>query len=152
MKNKYLKRAHINERKFRELLKFFAEDFTVTQIAKFIGLTRANTHNIFQKVRHIIHELSLKENPLFVGDVEVDESYFVARRVRGRGAKGKIKVFGLLKRNDFVYTQIVDVVSAKTLQGIIRGKVEFNSVIHTDAWKTYNGLVDLGYEALQTHS
>ena len=69
MKNKYLKRAHINERKFRELLKFFAEDFTVTQIAKFIGLTRVNTHNIIQKIRHRIHELSLKENPLFSGDV-----------------------------------------------------------------------------------
>ena len=39
MKNKYLKRAHINEIKFRELLKFFAEDFTVTQIAKLIACT-----------------------------------------------------------------------------------------------------------------
>ena len=44
MKNKYLKRAHISERKLRELLKFFAEDFTVTQIAKFIALTRDNTY------------------------------------------------------------------------------------------------------------
>ena len=98
MKNKYLKRSHISERKFRELLKFFAEDFTVTQIAKFIGLIRAYTHNIIQKIRHRIHELSLKENPLFVGDVEVDESCFGARRIRGlrgRGAKGKIKVLGL---------------------------------------------------------
>ena len=60
MKNKYLKRAHISEIKFRELLKFFTEDFTVTQITKFIGLTRANTHNIIQKIRHIIHELYLK--------------------------------------------------------------------------------------------
>ena len=82
MKNKYLKRAHINERKFRELLKFFGEDFTVTQIAKFIGLTRANTHNIIQKIRDRIHELSLKENPLFSGDIEADESCFGARRIR----------------------------------------------------------------------
>ena len=76
MKNKYLKRAHISERKFRELLKFFVEDFTVTQIAKFIGLTRTNSHNIIQKIRHRIYDLCLKENPLFVGDVEADESYF----------------------------------------------------------------------------
>ena len=147
MKNKYLKQAHINKRKFRELLKFFAEGLTITKISKFTGLTRANTHDIIQKIRHRIHELSLKENPLFSGDVETDESYFSARRIRGlrgRGAKVKIKVFGLLKRNDFVYTQIVDVISAKTLQGIIRGKVKLNSVIHTDAWKIYNGLV--GYQ------
>ena len=49
MKNKYLKRAHISERKFREFLKFFVEDFTVIQIAKFIDLTRANIYNIIQK-------------------------------------------------------------------------------------------------------
>ena len=52
----------------------------------------------------------------------------------------------MLKRNDKVYTQIVNVVSAKILQGIIKGRIELNSVIHTDGWKAYNGLVDLGYQ------
>jgi transposase-like protein len=36
-----------------------------------------------------------------VGQIEVDESYFGARRVRGkrgRGARGKTIVFGLFKR------------------------------------------------------
>ena len=33
-----------------------------------------------------------------------------------------------------------------TLQGIIRGKVEIDSVIHTDGWKAYDGLVDVGYD------
>ena len=63
MKSKYLKRAHINEIKFRELLKF-------------IGLIRAYSHNIIQKIRHRIHEFSLKENPLFGGDVEADKLYY----------------------------------------------------------------------------
>ena len=42
------------------------------------------------------------------GEVEVDESYFGARRVRGkrdRGAKGKIPVIGPLKRGGKVYTK-----------------------------------------------
>ena len=57
------------------------------------------------------------------------------RGIRGRLAKGKIKVFGLLKKEAKVYTEIVNDVSAKTFQGIIRGKVELNSIIHTDGWK-----------------
>jgi transposase-like protein len=41
----------------------------------------------------------------------VCESYFGARRVkgkRGRGARGKTIVFGLLKRGYKVYTQIIE--------------------------------------------
>ena len=59
------------------------------------------------------------------GIIEADESYFSAKRakaIRGRGARGKIKVFGLLKQEGKVYTEVVNDVSAKTLQGIIRGK------------------------------
>ncbi len=56
----------------------------------------------------------------------MDESYFGARRVRGkraRGASGKTIVFGLLKRNNKVYTQIIPDAKKATLQAIIRGKI-----------------------------
>ena len=83
------------------------------------------------------------------GDIEVDESFFGARRVkgkRGRGASGKTIVFGLLKRNGKVYTKIVPNCSRSTLQAVIRGKVDFQSTIHSDGWRGYDGLVDLGYK------
>jgi len=32
------------------------------------------------------------------------------------------------------------------LQGIIRGKVDLNSIIHSDGWRGYHGLVDVGYD------
>lgn len=64
----------------------------------------------------------------------------------GRGADGKTIVFGLLKRDDCVYTEIVPDASKATLQAIIRGKVDLNSLIHTDGWRGYDGLVDLGLE------
>ena len=83
------------------------------------------------------------------GQIEVDESYFGARRIkgkRGRGARGKIIVFGLLKRAGKVYTEIVPDCSAYTLQRIILGKTEIGSVIHSDGWCGYNGLVDFGYK------
>jgi len=33
-----------------------------------------------------------------------------------------------------------------TLQAIIRGKVSPDSIIHSDGWRGYNGLVDIGYK------
>ncbi|MBL0251146.1 MAG: transposase [Polaromonas sp.] len=74
------------------------------------------------------------------GELEADESYFGPRRVRGkrgRGAGNKTIVFGLLKRGDQVYTEIVPDASKRTLQAIIRGKAL--SVINTDGWR-YDGL------------
>ena len=44
-----------------------------------------------------------------------------------------------------MYTEIVPDCSRATLQAIIRGKVEVESVIHSDKWRGYNGLVDIGY-------
>jgi len=71
-----------------------------------------------------------------------------ARRVRGkrgRGARGKTIVFGLLKRGNEVYTEIVPDCKSATLQRIIKGKTSVDSVIHSDGWREYNGLVDFGY-------
>lgn len=45
-----------------------------------------------------------------------------------------------------MYTEIVPDCAKQTLQAIIRGKVELESVIHSDSWRGYNGLVDLGYK------
>ena len=149
MKNKYLRNSKLSEYFFLKILKYFCLDLTVSQISQITFFHRSSINRLIQKLRIKIYELSLKENPLFNGEVECDESYFGARRVRGlrgRGASGKIKVFGLLKRGGKVYTQIVDDVSAKTLLPIIRGKVAPETIIHTDGWKSYNGLVDLGYK------
>ena len=96
-----------------------------------------------------ILELSTLESGPLVGQIEVDESYFGARRVRGkrgRGANGKTIVFGLLKRGDKVYTEIVPDCTSATLQRIIKGKTSIDSVIHSDGWRGYNGLVDFGYK------
>jgi len=51
-----------------------------------------------------------------------------------------------LKDKAVVYTEIVPDCSRATLQGVIRGRVGPESVIHSDGWRGYNGLVDLGYQ------
>ncbi len=36
--------------------------------------------------------------------------------------------------------------SKATLQAIIRGKASPQAVLHTDGWRGYDGLVDLGFD------
>lgn len=147
-KNKYVKFARISEQKFREILKLFCTDLDAVQIAKLTGLNRNTVNRYLRQIRQVIAQICESNSP-FKGEVEVDESFFGAKRVkgkRGRGAYGKTIVFGIFKRNGSVYTEIVPNCSKPTLQGVIRGKVSLDSVIHSDGWRGYNGLVDLGYK------
>ena len=146
--NKYSKRSKISEAKIRQIVKLFTIDLTASQIAEITGLNRNTINRHLTALRERIASFCQEESPVS-GEVEVDESYFGARRVkglRGRGARGKTIVFGLFKRNGRVYTEIVPDCSKRTLQGIIRGRVELESVIHSDGWRGYDGLVDLGYQ------
>ncbi|MDA0305534.1 MAG: IS1595 family transposase, partial [Proteobacteria bacterium] len=79
---------------------------------------------------------------MFGGEIEVDESYFGGKRKgkRGRGAAGKIPVFGLLKRGGRVYTKIISDASSETLIPIIKRKVIPDSIVYSDCWKAYNVL------------
>ena len=148
MKNKYIARSKISEAKFRQFVRLFCVDLNATQIAQVAALNRNTANRLLQGIRERIALACEAESPVS-GEVEVEESYFGARRVRGlrgRGARGKTIVFGLFKRQGRVYTEIVPDCSRVTLQGIIRGRVDPESVIHSDGWRGYNGLVDLGYQ------
>ncbi|MFN5870714.1 MAG: transposase, partial [Akkermansiaceae bacterium] len=59
---------------------------------------------------------------------------------RGRGAAGKVAVFGLLKRGGKVYTAIIPDAKTETLLPIIREKVEPDSLVYTDNFRSYNAL------------
>lgn len=148
MKNKYANRSKISEKKTRELVKLFSYDLNALQIAKITGLNRNTVNRFLKAIRENIAAYCLKQSP-FSGEIEVDESFFGAKRVkgrRGRGAFGKTIVFGIFKRNGKVYTEIVPNCRQATLQAVIRGRVNLESVIHSDGWRGYNGLVDLGFK------
>ena len=99
IKNKYIIRSKISEAKFRQLLRLFCVDLNATQIAQVTDLNRNTVNRLLQGIRERIAFACEVESPVS-GEVEVDESYFGARRVRGlrgRGARGKTIVFGLFK-------------------------------------------------------
>lgn len=105
--NRYYRRSRIAEKKFREIIKYFALDLTANRTAELTGLTHKTVNQIYLKIRQRLAEESLRQSP-FSGEVEVDESYFGAKRVkgkRGRGAGGKTIVFGIYKRNGKVFTR-----------------------------------------------
>jgi len=129
-------------------LRLFAVDLTAVQIAELVHLNRNTVNRYLTLIRQQIASYCESESP-FSGDIELDESYFGAKRIRGkrgRGAAGKTIVFGIYKRNGKVYTEIVPNCSRKTLYAIIKGKVDAASTIHTDGFRTYDGIVDLGYQ------
>lgn len=150
MKNIYIYHAHISEEKTRRLIKCFALDLTGTQTAELTGLNVNTIDRIFNKIRVRILEKSQVGFPN-QGEFEVDEGYVDPHGVESchnRSACGKDIVFGLFEREGKVYTEIVSDVKVKTLQAIIRGQADIESVIYTDGWRDYDGLVDFGYEKL----
>ena len=147
IKNRYQKFSKISERKFRSILRYFALDFTASDTARLTLISTRSINSIFLKLRKRIVQECNKQTP-FKGVIEIDESYFGPRRIRGkrgRGASGKTIVFGIFKRDDKVYTEIVPDASKASLIKVIRGHVSIESIIHTDGWRGYNGLVDVGY-------
>src|SRR3989338_9754136 len=126
MKNKYFVKSHITESKFREILKYFSQDFDASQCALLTKLTRKTINKLYHKFRIRIYQIEENQSGKIHGEIEVDESYFGARRVRGkrgRGALGKVPVVGLLKRNGEVFTQIIENCKRSELMPVIKGKV-----------------------------
>ena len=146
-KNRYYGRSRIAESTFRRILRYFALDLSASDTARLTGISLRSINAIYIKLRYRLAEECERHSDL-CGQIEVDESYFGPRRVRGkrgRGAGGKTIVFGLFKRNGWVVTEIVPDARKATLQQVIRSKVALDSIIHSDGWRGYHGLVDVGY-------
>jgi transposase len=80
-KNIYLKNAHSSELKFREILSCFSLDITATKTSELTSASRPTTIRIYKKLRERIRDICNSEFPLS-GEVEVDESYFGAKRIK----------------------------------------------------------------------
>ena len=97
----------------------------------------------FPRLREVIaYELETESEAMFGGEIEVDESCLGGRRKgrRGRGAAGKVPVFGLLNRGGKVYAKIIPDASSATLILIIKRKVVPDSIVYSDCWQGYKVL------------
>ncbi|GAA4394126.1 hypothetical protein GCM10023186_46340 [Hymenobacter koreensis] len=103
--NRYYNRAKISEAKFRYVLRLFSLDLTASDAARLSGLSVRTVNALYLRLRRRLQSWCPVPAGLD-GAVELDESYFGPRRVRGkrgRGASGKTIVFGLFKRGGQVW-------------------------------------------------
>ena len=132
----------------KELLQFFVLEVTARSAADILGIQPNSAILFYRKIRMVIsHYLALVADEIFKGPVELDESYFGGRRKgrRGRGAAGKVVVFGILKRNGRVYTVVVDNAKSETLLPAIKKKIMPDSIVYTDSLSSYDKLDVRGF-------
>jgi len=124
------------------LLGHFVAGTPARSAAEIVGVNRHTVTLFYHKLREVIAQRLVCEAPELCGEVEVDESHFggVRKGKRGRGAAGKVPVFGLLKRAGKVHAVMIDDARAATLAGIIRDGVKPDSVVYTDAYRSYDVL------------
>mgnify|MGYP002832862399 FL=1 len=136
----YIRKSRLSPRRQNRLLEHFVAGTTARAAAEIIGVQPNTAIRFYMRLRFLIaaqlpsYELN--------GEVEADESYFggIRKGKRGRGAAGKVAVFGLLKRGGKVFTAIVPNARTETLLPIIEGRVTPDSIVYTDTFKAYNAL------------
>ena len=136
-----MRKSRLSWHKQSRLIEFFVAGSTARTSAQLVSVNKSTAAYYFHRLRELIYHHS-EDAGLFEGEIEVDESYFGGSRKgkRGRGAAGKVPVFGLLKRNGKVYAAIIPDAKTKTLMPIIREKVKPDSVVYSDCWRGYNAL------------
>jgi transposase-like protein len=128
-----------------------------TQTAQLLDINRNTINDWYRTFREIIAAFQEEQVAQSSGEFELDESYFGGikkkthaneRRKRGRGALNKVPVFGIKKRDDgTIYTQIIENASKQSLNPIIKRLISSeDSIVYTDKWKGYGGLVFDGYK------
>ena len=138
-----MRKSRLSHYKQDRLIEHFVSGSTALTAASLCCVNRKTAAFFFLRLREIIAlELGAESEAMFGGEIEVDESYFGGKRKgkRGRGAAGKIPVFGLLKRGGKVYTKIISDASGATLIPIIERKVVPDSIVYSDSWRGYNVL------------
>ena len=151
-----MRKSRLSKYKQGRLVEHFVAGTTARTAASLCGVNRKTAALYFLRLREIIaYELEAETADMLGGEIEVDESYFGGKRKgkRGRGAAGKIPVFGILKRGGKVYTKIIPDAASATLIPIIERKVvpllgdcfaftgqPTDSIVYSDCWRGYNVL------------
>lgn len=143
-------RRHISRQKYTILFNSFMADIASSTAARITHVNRKTADRYYILFREVVLSAALEERKArdLHNGIELDESYFGPKRVRGkrgRGASKKIVVFGLLKRAGAVYTQIISSAEKEQVMPIIRRVVASGSDIYSDGWRSYDALAVYGY-------
>jgi len=136
-----MRKSRFSQTKQARLIAHFVAGATARTAASLVGVNKSTAAYYFYRLREIIYQVTEDETPL-AGEVDVDESYFGGRRKgrRGRGAAGKVPVFGLLKRGGKVYAKVIPNAKGRTLKTIMDHKIVPDSIVYSDTFSADNVL------------
>jgi transposase len=137
----YARQSRLSQTKRDRLTEHFVAGTTARAAGELVGVHRNTAASFYVRLRRVIAKEMEKCSPM-AGEVEVDESYFggVRKGRRGRGAGGKVPVFGLLKRGGRVFTVMIPNARGTTLLPIIERMIVPDSIVYTDCFAGYDAL------------
>ncbi len=90
----------------RKIQRDYPTDLPASKIASISSVSRVTINKLLLKVRCRLAIICKAASPLS-GEIKVDESYFSPCRLRGKRERGATVIFSILKRNGYVYSEIV---------------------------------------------
>lgn len=148
--NRWINELRISFKKWLWIIKFFEVELSARKIAQQVGLSYPTILRAVTILRLALW-FDRGEEEFFKGEIELDEAYFGGRRKgkRGRGAAGKVPVFGIYERNGTVRVDVVKNVTAESLMNMTIKKVRRGSIVYTDKFRSYDALMFCGYRHLR---
>ena len=139
--------CRLSKNQQRRLLELFVAEVTARTAADLLGIHRNSAALFFHKLRQCAAARMAEVEPE-LAVFECDESYFggVRKGKRGRGAAGKVCVFGILKRGGKIYALPVADAKSKTLLTALKTRVQADFVVYTDSLASYNILDASGFK------
>ena len=150
---RWLNQSRLSCQNWLRVLKLFELEVSTNKIASQLAVPYNTIHRAVMLVRHAILCAASDADKLLGGEIELDESYFGGKRKgkRGRGAAGKVPVFGILERQGIVRVEVVPNVRAETLLGLTVKTVRRGSIVFTDRYQAYDSLMFCGYRHLSVN-
>ncbi|MBF8260331.1 MAG: DDE Tnp IS1595 protein [Actinobacteria bacterium] len=148
---RWINQGNLTAGQWLRLIKLFELELSVRKISQQLRLSYNAAYKAVHTIRDAILVHSTDGEVSLSGEVEVDESYFGGKRKgkRGRGAAGKVPVFGILEREGRVFVEVLPSTRAKDVLALTVKKVRRGSIVYTDRYKSYDALMFCGYRHLR---
>ena len=120
------------------------------QIQRETGVTYKTAWRMFKQIRTLMSEdISLEGDHIemdeaYLGGLDKNRHFSKRKGDAGRAANGKQPVFGMVERGGRVVARVTPDVKAKTILPIVAERVLPESVIFTDDYPIYDGVVGMG--------
>jgi len=147
---RWINKLRISCREWLWIVKLFELELSARKISQQVDLSYPTVLKALTVLRMAILANMSDYGELLGGEIEIDEAYFGGHRKgkRGRGAAGKVPVFGILERNGLVRVEVVKNVTASTLIDQTVKTVRRGSIVYTDQYGGYDTLMFCGYRHL----